>query len=191
VRIEWSRFFGATAQAGEALDSRLPASVFRLPPPAVAEPPISLAERNVRRGVDFGLPSGQEAAIALSGRYGPIPTLSVQDLFPEDGQGRYREILQIDPSLGVVTPLWYYMLREAEVLNATGTELGPVAGLIVAETILGALAASSEFKLADQIANLALDDPSPFVPKDDPSPSIGDPREIASMIDLLRFLEEI
>ena len=36
-------------------------------------------------------------------------------------------------------PLWYYVLKEAELVNG-GTHLGPVGGRIVAETILGILA---------------------------------------------------
>jgi hypothetical protein len=36
------------------------------------------------------------------------------------------------------TPLWYYVLKEAEVL-AAGAHLGPVGGRIVAEVLLGLL----------------------------------------------------
>jgi hypothetical protein len=39
---------------------------------------------------------------------------------------------------GEHTPLWYYILREAEVL-AGGRKLGPIGGRIVAEVILGLL----------------------------------------------------
>jgi hypothetical protein len=39
---------------------------------------------------------------------------------------------------GEHTPLWYYILREAEVL-ADGRKLGPVGGRIVAEVLLGLL----------------------------------------------------
>ncbi len=40
------------------------------------------------------------------------------------------------------TPLWYYVLKEAEVL-AAGAHLGPVGGRIVAEVLLGLLDAVS------------------------------------------------
>jgi len=36
------------------------------------------------------------------------------------------------------TPLWFYILKEAEVLQG-GTQLGPVGGRIVAEVLLGLL----------------------------------------------------
>ena len=43
-----------------------------------------------------------------------------------------------DPGWGGKAPLWYYVLKEAEVLQ-TGRHLGEVGGRIVAETILGIL----------------------------------------------------
>jgi hypothetical protein len=44
-----------------------------------------------------------------------------------------------DPGWGGKAPLWYYVLKEAE-LKSNGSHLGPVGGRIVAETILGILA---------------------------------------------------
>ena len=40
------------------------------------------------------------------------------------------------------TPLWYYILKEAE-LNCKGYKLGPVGGRIVAETFIGIMAADN------------------------------------------------
>jgi hypothetical protein len=48
------------------------------------------------------------------------------------------ELHPIDPSLEVSTPLWYYVLKEAEVMEG-GLHLGPVGGRIVGEVFLGLL----------------------------------------------------
>jgi hypothetical protein len=60
-----------------------------------------------------------------------------------DLQGRYPPAhLPVEPATAVVagTPLWFYVLREAEVLEA-GERLGPVGSRIVTETIIGQLRA--------------------------------------------------
>ncbi len=169
--INWSLFFGVDGIDGLPLDTLLPASVFRLPRPAVSEPPISLAERNILRGVDFGLPSGQEVAVTLRSTYGTIP------MVPGDQLGIPDDVLQVEPSLEILTPLWYYILREAEVLNPTQPQLGDVGGYIVAETILGSIVASG------------LD----VEPVDEPRDirrNISEVDEIDSMVDLLAYLGE-
>jgi hypothetical protein len=44
-------------------------------------------------------------------------------------------------ALGRETPLWYYVLREAELLGGGGLNLGPVGGRIVGEVLIGLLQA--------------------------------------------------
>ncbi len=56
------------------------------------------------------------------------------------GRGDLADFGDIDRSLASSTPLWLYILREAEVF-ANGETLGPVGGRIVAEVFLGALQA--------------------------------------------------
>jgi hypothetical protein len=46
------------------------------------------------------------------------------------------------------TPLWYYVLKEAEVLHA-GHQLGPVGGRIVAEVLLGLIGADERSYMND------------------------------------------
>jgi hypothetical protein len=170
--IDWDLFFGTTGNDGLPLDTFLPASIFRLPRPAVTEPPISLAERNILRGLDFGLPSGQEVAVALRSVYGPITVVPASELgIPED-------VLQIEPSLEVLTPLWYYILREAQILNPTQPQLGEVGGYIVAETILGSMVASG------------FDIGAVCEPRDE-ARAIGEVNQIESIVDLLVYLGEI
>ncbi len=170
--IDWNLFFGTTGRDGLPLDTFLPKSIFRLPRPAVTEPPISLAERNILRGIDFGLPSGQEVAVSLRSVYGPITVV------PADQLGIPEDVLQIEPSLEVLTPLWYYILREAQVLNPDQPQLGEVGGYIVAETILGSMVASG------------FDIQAVGEPRDEPR-AIGGVDQIASMVDLLVYLGEI
>jgi hypothetical protein len=45
----------------------------------------------------------------------------------------------VDPQLAEYPPLWFYVLKEAELLQQ-GRRLGPVGGRIVAEVLLGILA---------------------------------------------------
>lgn len=142
-------------QHGEPLDGHLPRPTFRLPPPSIGEPPQSLAERNIRRGVDFGLPSGQAAANQLAeAGYTGLTSLARDDLFPPDIFAQFADILASEPRLAWDTPLWYYMLKDAE-KNVNQPQLGPVGGLIVAETIIGSYL-ESEVEATDP-ARRALD----------------------------------
>jgi hypothetical protein len=74
--------------------------------------------------VSCGLPSGQSLARAMR-----LPVLSPRDL---DELGRYQLGLERE------TPLWYYVLKEAHVVE-NGLRLGPVGGRIVGEVVLGLL----------------------------------------------------
>jgi len=98
--------------------SNLPASV--VPPP---DPTVQLAVRNTLRGKRVGLPSGQQVARAMK-----VPVLSNATL----GLGN-------DSRWGGEAPLWYYVLREAELAPSNAQRLGPVGGRIVAEVLVGLL----------------------------------------------------
>lgn len=132
TELDYSYFFGPSAQYAEPIDVKLPAALFRLPPSVGIEgPPLSLPNRNIQRGIDFSLPSGQEAAAGFARLYGNFP--QVKDL------GIPKDVLDADSGIGDATPLFYYVLREAETVNGNGTHLGPLGSLIVGETILGSL----------------------------------------------------
>ncbi|HEV7263680.1 MAG TPA: peroxidase family protein [Falsiroseomonas sp.] len=94
--------------------------------------PRSLAKRNLFRARQLSVVSGQRAATLLG-----QPHLTAEEL----------GIAQLPLSVQLKTPLWYYVLKEAE--RGGGERLGPVGGRILAETFLGALlhAASSYFRL--------------------------------------------
>ncbi len=151
--VDWSFFFDTggprtSRQASRAIDTRLAEGLFSLPgAPAGMD---SLALLNLRRGRALGLPSGQRVATAVG----------VQDLTRE-------ELGFWEPA-----PLWFYVLKESE-LRHGGTRIGPVGGRIVAEVLLGMLAA----------------DPASFVhasPAWIPSLPAEEPGRF-TMTDLLRF----
>lgn len=99
------------------------------PPPELAaltggSPRNSLAQRNLLRGRAQKLPSGQTVARELGNE-----KLS-------DRQNPKVDTVKSD--LTEDAPLWYYILKEAEVMH-DGEHLGPVGARIVAETFIGLL----------------------------------------------------
>lgn len=133
--FQWKFFFefpGADRkpQSSYRIDTELVNPLGALPGFPTADPtnPNSLAARNLLRGKSLGLPSGQDVACAMG-----IAPLSENDLY--SGKGLSPKVLL---ALKGRAPLWYYILREAEILNK-GTNLGPVGGRIVAEVFIGLL----------------------------------------------------
>ncbi|MBA8826846.1 hypothetical protein FHX42_004225 [Saccharopolyspora lacisalsi] len=129
-KVDWRYFFQADpdvrAAQAKRLEAKLNSRLLDLPvrtvPGAVdgALPSQlgSLVVRNLLRSETQQLPSGQDVARKI----GEIP-LGDEELESE----------------GPIY-LWYYLLKEAEVLHA-GRQLGPVGGRIVAETLVGLLQA--------------------------------------------------
>ncbi len=73
----------------------------------------SLAFRNLRRGEVYGLPSGEDVARRLG-----FPPIKVEESMKMGFPG---------------TPLWFYILREAEIHGKNGEHLGPVGSQIMGE----------------------------------------------------------
>jgi hypothetical protein len=128
--VDWSFFFKTSSrkpQLSRRIDTHLSAPLFKLPIGADAGR-HALAQLNLRRGRALGLPSGQEVAGAMG-----VAPLTGADLgldaigLPAAGKA----------TLKAATPLWYYLLREAEL--GGGEHLGPVGGTIVAEVLVGLL----------------------------------------------------
>ena len=120
--IDWQTFFDfgdGKSRNNKKIDTKLSSILFALMGTAQGEP-TSLATRNLIRGLTMKVPSGQRVAHAMQ-----LPVL---------GPGDLDELK--DLHLEKRTPLWFYILREAE-LTANGEHLGPVGGRIVAETIFG------------------------------------------------------
>ena len=131
--VGWQTFFdfGGTLSAdvrpNKLIDTKISTPLFHLPIRTIAGSETgvtALPQRNLLRHVTWGLPSGQSVA-----RYMGLPALSPADLVELGGFG-----LDLDQS----TPLWYYILKEAQVVEG-GIRLGPVGGRIVGEVIVGLL----------------------------------------------------
>lgn len=99
----------------------------------------NLALRNLRRGLALQLPSGQ----AVAKKLGFIPTPDTK-LWEGD---RLKKMLAECPGFKDNAPLWFYILKEAELTKRKGVtdpdggghHLGPVGARIVAEVFIGLL----------------------------------------------------
>ena len=125
--IGWQTFFDFgdnQMRHNKRIDTHLSTPLFTLPLGAIAghDQPTVLAQRNLLRHLTWSLPSGQSLAAAMG-----VQPLSKQDLKELKPYGFDRS-----------TPLWYYVLKEAELLT-DGLHLGPVGGRIVAEVLIGLL----------------------------------------------------
>jgi hypothetical protein len=134
--IDWRRFFDLgtplntpdfTLNPTRRLDSKIVPALHTLPGLAGRE--ASLAFRNLRRGVILGLPSGQDVAMAMG-----VPKLSEDEVLA--GLTAAEKTNLRSHNLHKATPLWYYILKEAEVKHG-GERLGAVGSTILAETFLG------------------------------------------------------
>ncbi|MDW4573940.1 heme peroxidase family protein [Microbacterium sp. M3] len=166
--VDWPTFFDfgdGSVRPNKKIDTTLSTALFALPGSVVARPdaaanPASLAQRNLLRHLTFSLPSGQRVARAMN-----LPELARHDL---DDLQQY--------GMDDRTPLWFYILREADVVE-DGDRLGPVGARIVAEVLIGLLQ-------GDRSSYLAQDpDWQPSLPTLDPARQGDDFR----MVDLLHF----
>jgi hypothetical protein len=123
--IGWQTFFDfgdGQVKRNKQVDTHISTPLFTLPLGAIAshDQPTALPQRNLLRQLTWSMPSGQSIATAMG-----ITPLSKQNLSELKPYG-------FDTS----TPLWYYALEEAQLL-ASALHLGPVAGRIVAEVLIG------------------------------------------------------
>jgi hypothetical protein len=96
----------------------------------------NLGVRNLLRGYQLALPTGQAVAEALGVR--PLTDAELR-------QGNSQAVDDALTAGGFVqsTPLWFYVLKEAEV-RANGNSLGEVGSRILAETLIGELLADPD-----------------------------------------------
>ncbi len=130
--IEWKNILDLdgtrTARKPRKLDTQLSLPLANLPGSVVPppDPTVHLAVRNNLRGKRVGLASGQQIAKAM--RVAPLSNTTLG----LNGLGN-------DPGWGGQAPLWYYILREAELAPYNAERLGPVGGRIMAEVLVGLL----------------------------------------------------
>ena len=102
----------------------------------------ALPVRNLLRGLRLGLPSGEDVARAMGVKPGSEIAITADTLKSAlEGDFGITQA-QVDAAAADLkgrTPLWYYILKEAE--QHDSAHLGAVGGRIVAETIIGLLAA--------------------------------------------------
>jgi hypothetical protein len=164
--IDWGRFIdidirtydGSPAdnkkrlQFAYRIDTSIVNPLSSLPASVVSDPPPSLAQRNLLRGLHLGLPSGQHVANAMG-----VKPLDDADILIGQGvdhpDAPLQSITAVDKVFTRNCPLWTYVLAEAMRKQAplkipvkenltgnitvTTPQLGPVGGRIVAEVFLG------------------------------------------------------
>lgn len=176
--IDWRRFFDFKTPPGgptsiglnhaRKFDPFITPQLHTLPGfPAGRE--ANLAFRNLRRGVMLGLPSGQSVATAMQKKIAFTPLTAAEITQGTDGQ--VAKQLGFDRN----TPLWYYILKEAEVRGG-GEHLGPVGSRIIAEVFIGLLQ-------GDQTSFLSQKNWKPTLPAKKPGTFF--------MTDLLQFVGDI
>jgi hypothetical protein len=136
--VGWQTFFDfgdGQLKHNKRIDTHLSTPLFTLPFGAIAshDQPTVLPQRTLLRHLTWSLPSGQSIANAMG-----VEPISKQDLGELKPYGFDRR-----------TPLWYYTLKEAELLE-DGLHLGPVGGRIVAEVLIGLLQADPNSYLVAQ-----------------------------------------
>lgn len=165
--IDWRRFFEIDPNVKVGFSRKL--DPFLVDPlkdlPNVPEPK-SLAVRNLLRGRQVGLPSGQSVAKLM--RFTPLTEAQISQ--GPDGEAARKHNFHIE------TPLWYYILKEAQI-QGQGKHLGQVGSRIVAEVFVGLLQKDSNSFLARRPAW------KPTLPAKEPG--------TFTMADLLRYVNDI
>jgi hypothetical protein len=189
--VSWDRFFlrqgGDTAHLNRTrkIDTQIANALHhveqlttqpfgaRTPP---GGPPSELPVRTLLRGARVDLPSGEDVAREINSRANWVGTLSPDEIVAGD-----HEHILTNPRYGLLgnTPLWYYLLKEAEVHKngdgQPGRSLGPLGSYLVADVILDALAADSD-------SYLSVPNWTPTIP-----PMVGG--EGPSISDVLTFID--
>ena len=129
LTIDWAFLFDSPGRPAAArakkIDGRLAGALIALPVALTGDVEVeefhSLAVRDLERGQGTGLPSGEAVARFLN----------------EEPLSR-EQIGAAKTGWSGETPLWFYILREADVRN-NGDRLGPVGGRIVGDVLVGLL----------------------------------------------------
>ncbi len=131
--VGWQTFFDfgdGEVRPNKRIDTHLSTPLFQLPLHTIPTDrgedvgPTSLATRNLLRHITWEIPSGQRVADEMG-----IERLSPGDL---------SDLGQLGANLDRSTPLFYYLLREAEMVE-DGLHLGPCGGRMVGEVFMGLL----------------------------------------------------
>ena len=166
--IGWQTFFDfsgahtAAVRPNKRIDTKISTPLFNLPLQTIfsGTPPVSLMQRNLLRTLTWQVPSGQAIANAMGAT--PLTNADLAELNP------------ILPSFVESTPLFYYVLKEAELIE-DGMRLGPVGARLVGEVFIGLLQLDPDCYLNAQPQWLPT------------LPTLGSSPDTFRMIDFLRF----
>jgi len=142
LAIDWQKFFTNREHANH-IDTAIPEAMFELPAEALhrfgaiisEDNPAELPIRTLRRGATLKLPTGEQVRDVLG-------SASIADVSAEFPNYKPAKVLA-DLGLQGRTPLWFYILLEAEV-NERGANLGAVGSRLLIEVIEGALQADPD-----------------------------------------------
>jgi len=190
--IEWENFFDPQGRASlskaRKIDTQLVVPLHELRTMEGQDEPglaAKLAVRNLLRGYQMRMPTGQAVARALRKKLKgvrDIPVLTPEQLEKNaekvngDQAKALKRELPEGTKLSKRTPLWYYILAEAAILRK-GRRLGPVGSTIVAEVLVGLIRRSPDSILAPGSTwkpNLPSEEPGKF-----------------TLADLLRFASNV
>ncbi|GAB4023382.1 heme peroxidase family protein [Spirosoma migulaei] len=161
--VNWKSFFtvdGVPAiNKARKIDTRVAFSMSSLPGPG--NPPqgslfATLSSRNLVRSMSLRVPTGQTVAKQMG-----LTSLTAQQLqsnpftnpTPAQEQLHQQTIAILNESNSLLlkkTPLWYYILKEAELLSQ-GNHLGPVGGRIIVEVFVRLLKQTKDSILSDPL----------------------------------------
>jgi len=164
--IDWTRFVGVaphdSADGQPARNARKIDTAIAPPlktmvkegnepdlPPEMSELFKNLARRNLRRGYNLRLPTGQalHKLLKQNGAVQSDPIADVSTIF--GSKPELQAFLQNSQSkFAERTPLWFYILAEAE--KGGGNHLGEVGSFLVASTFVGVLLADPDSALSRQ-----------------------------------------
>ncbi|MFY0610995.1 MAG: hypothetical protein JXQ99_05670 [Hyphomicrobiaceae bacterium] len=158
--VEWDRFVAVApgedatetpARAARKIDTHLAPPLGRLlkeggnadnsKTPDMVKILKNLAARNLRRSFIFSTPTGQAMAGLYGGRYGQAGVVALTETELKGGlMARSPVVSQAlnRNSFASRTPLWTYILAEAEIIGQ-GNRLGPLGSAMIADTMIGIL----------------------------------------------------
>jgi hypothetical protein len=148
---DWRRMYDFSEQLGgvrhpqlnvtRLIDTNLANSLQNLPEFAIVEQEHLrfLAARNLLRGRLVGLPTGQDVAMKLG----------VVEMTPTEVASGLHSAIVMAGGFDTKTPLWFYILKEAEVQQG-GLRLGEVGSRLVTETFHGLVEGSDHSILKEK-----------------------------------------
>ena len=146
--IQWENFVNPLVNPARRIDTRLVDPLFMLQN-LIGEVQeginASLAIRNLLRGYKTRMPMGQAVATRMN-----LPVLAASDLRDLIASNADRSSLSAEDKTALKdagfdrqSPLWFYILAEAE-LKEDGMCLGPVGATLIAEVLVGLVRRSAD-----------------------------------------------